>query len=88
MKTSEEVGGTAAEEQESAEDERVRADHPLQVLLRESEVGLNRRQGDVHDRDVEHDHELDDAEKRQRPPLPFRRRTHCLRHLSRSFRRA
>ena len=36
----EQVGGAAAEQQEPAEDERVGADHPLQVLLREAEVDL------------------------------------------------
>ena len=41
--TAEQVGCTPAEEQEAAEDERVGADHPLQVLLREAEVVLDRR---------------------------------------------
>ena len=65
----EEVGRAPAEEQEAPEDERVRADHPLEVLLREAQVDLDRREGDVHDRDVEHEHELDDAQERQRQPL-------------------
>ena len=52
------VGDPPAEQQEAAEEERVGAHDPLQVLLREPEVGLDGRQGDVHDRDVEHDHEL------------------------------
>ena len=34
----EQVGSAAAEQQEAAEDERVGADHPLQVFLREAEV--------------------------------------------------
>ena len=67
--TTEHVGGAAAEQQEPAEDERVRADHPLQVLLRETEIHLDRRQRDIHDRDVEHHHELDDAEESESPPL-------------------
>ena len=54
----EQVGRAPAEQQEAAEDERVRADHPLQVLLREPEVDLDRGQRDVHDRDVQDDHEL------------------------------
>ena len=37
------------------------------------EVGLDGRQRDVHDRDVEHDHELHRAEQRQREPLAARR---------------
>ena len=53
-----------AEEQESAEHERVGADHPLQVLLREVEIGLDGGERDVHDRDVEHHHELHAAEER------------------------
>ena len=65
----EQVGRAPAEEQEAAEDERVGADHPLQVRLREAEVVLDRREGHVHDRDVEHDHELHDAEERQCEPF-------------------
>ena len=56
--SAEEVGGAPAQQQEAAEEQRVGADDPLQVLLGEAQVGLNRRKGDVHDRDVEHDHEL------------------------------
>ncbi len=73
----------AAEQQEAAEDERVGADHPLEVLLREAEVDLDRRQGDVHDRDVEDDHELHDAQDRERPPLAIIASAH-LNALSRS----
>ena len=58
-----------AEQQEAAEDEGVRADDPLQALLREPEIDLDRRQRDVHDRDVQDDHELDGAEQPQREPL-------------------
>ena len=65
----EDVGEPAAEQEEAAEDERVGAEHPLQVLLREAEIGLDRRQRDVHDRDVEDDHELHGAEQRQREPF-------------------
>ena len=50
----EEVGGTTAEEQEAAIRERVGGDHPLEVLGSEVEIGADRRQRDVHDRDVEH----------------------------------
>ena len=60
----EQVGHPAAEQQEAAEHDRVGGDHPLQALLAEVEVGLDRRQRDVHDRDVEHDHELG---RHQRP---------------------
>ena len=65
----EDVGEAAAEQEKPSEDERVGADHPLQVLLRETEVELDRRQRDVHDRHVEDDHELHGAEERQREPF-------------------
>ena len=42
----------------------------------------DRGQRDVHDRDVEHDHELDDAEERERPPLPSFRSASIGDHLS------
>ena len=61
----EQVGGAAAEEQEPAEDERVGADHPLEVLLGEPEIDLDGGQRDVHDRDIQDDHELDRAQERQ-----------------------
>jgi hypothetical protein len=61
--------GASAQQQEAAEDECVGADHPLQVRVGEAEVGLDRRERDVHDRDVEDDHELDDAQQRERQPL-------------------
>ena len=67
---SEDVRESATEQHEAAEDERVGADDPLQVVLREAEVDLDRGQRDVYDRDVEDDHELDGANKRQ--CVPFR----------------
>ena len=63
------VGGPSAEQQEPAEDQGVGADHPLEVLLGEPEVALDGGQSDVHDRDVEDDHELDDAQEREGQPL-------------------
>ena len=68
----EQVGRAAAQQQEAAEDERVGGDHPLEVRLRESEIRLDRGECDVHDRDVEHDHELDGGEKRQSEPFQSR----------------
>ena len=61
----EQVGHAAAEEQETAVGEDVAVDHPLQALLTEAEIALDRRQGDVEDRGVEDVHELDDAEQQQ-----------------------
>jgi hypothetical protein len=64
-----EVGHAAPEQQEAAEEEGVGADDPLEVLLREPEVGLDGGQRHVHDRDVEHDHELHREEERKSEPL-------------------
>src|SRR5437016_1235243 len=66
------------EEQETAEDERVRADYPLKVPFGESQVDLNRRQRHVHDCDVQDDHELDDAQERQCQPLASIRSHHVV----------
>ena len=66
---SEQVGRAPAEQQEAAEDERVGADDPLEVLLREPEVELDRRQRDVDDRDVEDGHELHREDERECKPL-------------------
>jgi hypothetical protein len=65
----EDVRQPPAQEQGAAEQDRVRADDPLQVVLGEVEVALDRRQRDVHDRDVEHDHELGGHDHRQREAL-------------------
>ena len=65
----EDVAHPAAEQQQAAERERVAVDHPLQAFGAEAEVGLDGGQRDVHDRDVEDDHELRDGEHRQRQPL-------------------
>jgi hypothetical protein len=53
----EQVGHAAAEQQESAEGDRVGGDHPLHALLGDAQVLLDRRDRDVHDRDVEDGHE-------------------------------
>jgi hypothetical protein len=63
------VRDASAEQEEASEDERVGGDHPLQVGLREVEIRLDRGKSDVHDRDVEHDHELDGGEERQTDPF-------------------
>ena len=72
----EDVGETTAQQQKAAEDERIRADHPLQVLLREAQVFLDGRQRDVDDRDVQNDDELRDAEERQCKPFHTCRSDH------------
>src|SRR5439155_26984924 len=66
--TSQEVARAPAEQEEAGEDERVRVDHPLQAGLGEAERGLDVRQGDVHDRRVEDDHELRKADDDEYDP--------------------
>jgi hypothetical protein len=62
------VAGTAEEDEEAAEDQRVRGDDPLQVPHGEAEVGADGRQRDVGDRHVQHEHELRQAEHEQEQP--------------------
>ena len=64
----EQVGQPAAEQEHAAEHDRVGGHHPLQALLAEVQVGLDRGQRDVHDRDVEDDHELGGDDHRQHEP--------------------
>ena len=63
------VGERAAREQQGGERERVGVDHPLQVGEARVQRRLNRRQGDVDDRDVEQQHERAEADGGERPPL-------------------
>ena len=65
----EQVSRTTTEQEEAPEEQRVGADHPLEVRLRKAEGVLDRGERHVHDRDVEHDHELHRAEERERKPL-------------------
>ena len=67
--SSEQVSGASSEQEKAAEEQRVGADHPLKIFLGEAQVDLNRGQRHVHDRDVEHDHEL--HEQKQRQPVPL-----------------
>ena len=68
----EQVSEPAPEQERTAEEDRVGGDHPLQALLREAEVGLDRRQRDVDNRDVEDDHELRSDDEREGAPAPLR----------------
>jgi hypothetical protein len=65
LPSAEQIGGPAAQQQEATEHQPVGDDHPLQIRLSEAQVGLHRRQGHVHDGDVEDDHELGAAHQRQ-----------------------
>jgi hypothetical protein len=61
----EQVAEAAAEQQQGAEGQGVGGDDPLARVVGEAEVALGRGQRDVHDRDVEDDHQLcrgDDGE--------------------------
>jgi hypothetical protein len=68
----EQVGHPPAEEQEAPEGERIAVDDPLQALGAEPERALDRRQRDVHDRRVEHDHELGKTDDDEDPPAAGR----------------
>ena len=63
------VGERAGGQQQRGERQRVGVDHPLQVGEVRVQVALDRRQRDVHDRDVEQEHEGRRADGDQRPPL-------------------
>ena len=66
----EQVTELAAEQQQASEGQRVGSDDPLPVVGRELQGPLRRWQRDIHDRHVEHDHQLRHAEQRQdRPPI-------------------
>ena len=64
----EDVGEPAAQQQRSAEHDRVGGDDPLQARLGEVEIRLDRRQRDVHDGHVEDDHELCDDDQCESGP--------------------
>ena len=65
------VGERAGRQLERGERERVGVDHPLQVGQRGVQRLLDVRQRDVHDRDVEQEHEGADGDGDQGPPLAF-----------------
>ena len=58
-------------QQQRRERQRVGVDHPLDVREARVQVRGDLRQRDVHDRDVEQQHERRDAHDDQRPPLTF-----------------
>jgi hypothetical protein len=61
----EQVGEPPAEQQKAAKGDRVRVHDPLQPGRAEVQPIANRRQRDVHDRDVEDHHELREAEQHE-----------------------
>ena len=62
--------------------EAVGGDHPLGAFLTGVEVALDVRQGDVHDRCIQKDHEQADARRQQRQHLTLREppRRHAVGH--------
>jgi hypothetical protein len=79
----EDVTRAAAEKQEAAEGQGVAADDPLQVLRGgEVEILLDRGQRDIHDRNVEHDHQVGDAQNGERLPSARIGPGYCGRHES------
>ncbi len=65
----ERVGRPPAEQEEAGEGEHVGVHHPLQADRGVVQVPPDRRQGDVHHRDVEDHHELGDAGQGQNHPV-------------------
>jgi hypothetical protein len=69
----EEVREPAAQQQQTAEGQRVPGHHPLPSVGGEPQVVLGGRQRDVHDRGVQDDHQLREAQYGERqPPTPAR----------------
>ena len=67
----EEVGERAGGQDAGRQRERVGVDHPLEVGERRVERPLDRRQGDVDDRDVQQQHESGRTDGHERPRLPL-----------------
>ena len=64
----EDVAEASARDEEDGEGEGVGVDGPLEAGDRAVQILLDRRQRDVHDRVVEHDHEEREAHRAQGPP--------------------
>jgi hypothetical protein len=79
----EEVPESPGEEQEASERDEEGVDDPGEVALGEMELALDLGQGDVHDRRVEHDHELREADDDERQPATAVRGGGCRRESHR-----
>jgi hypothetical protein len=64
----EQVAQSAAEEEEAAKGEQVRVHDPGKRRLREAEIVADRGQCDVHDRAIEDDHQISQAQHIERQP--------------------
>jgi hypothetical protein len=65
------VGDLAPDQHQRRERQGVARHDPLELGEIGVEVALDRRQRDVHDGVVEHDHEEPDRDRRERQPLPI-----------------
>ncbi len=74
---SEQIREPSTEQEKPAEEDRVGGDHPLQALLGEVQIGLDRRQCHVHDRNVEYDHELRRHDHSESEPVTAVLRRDC-----------
>ncbi len=63
-----EIADPPRQQEQAPESDEERVDDPREVRLAEMEVALNRGQRDVHDCDVEHDHQLRQAHDHERRP--------------------
>ena len=68
----EEIAQSPAEQEKAAEGQQVGVDHPGERLLGEAEILFDRRQRDPHDRDVENDHQIPEAQNDQCEPAGAR----------------
>ena len=59
-----------AHQQQATEGQGVGRHHPLPVAVREPQRTLGRRQRDVHDRGIQHHHQLGDSYHDQDQPAP------------------
>ncbi len=64
----EQIAESTGEEQEAGEGDEEGVDDPGEVSLAEVQVALDGGEGHVHDRRVEHDHQLGEANDRERQP--------------------
>ena len=64
----EHVAEASAERQQAAEGKRIAGDDPLTLAVREMQRALCRGQSDVHDRRVEHDHQLCEHDETKNEP--------------------
>jgi hypothetical protein len=65
------VGEPATQDHQATEDEGVGGHHPGQSRAAQLELRADARERDLHDRDVDDQHELGGSEQRQQEPAPL-----------------